>query len=74
MTGKIMEEVEKILTSIKGKKMIHKFLGKLEVLAIFKSTKKSMIIGGKVTEGKITKASKIKVVKTTICSNFGNLL
>ncbi|MFA6466711.1 MAG: translation initiation factor IF-2 [Patescibacteria group bacterium] len=71
---KLLEEVEKILTSIKGKKMIHKFLGKLEVLAIFKSTKKSMIIGGKVTEGKITKASKIKVLKNDQVETIGELL
>ncbi|MBT4849312.1 translation initiation factor IF-2 [Candidatus Parcubacteria bacterium] len=60
---KLLEEVEKILNSIKGKKTIHKLLGKLEVLAIFKTMKKSMIFGGKVVEGKITKSSKIKVIK-----------
>lgn len=71
---KLLEEVEKILTSIKGKKMIHKFLGKLEVLAIFKSTKKSMIIGGKVIEGKITKNSKIKILKNGQVEAIGELL
>ena len=70
---KLLEEVEKILTSIKGKKMIHKFLGKLEVLAIFKTAKKSMIIGGKVTQGKITKTSKIKVLKDGQVETIGEL-
>ena len=60
--------------NIKGKKTIHKFLGKLEVLAIFKSTKKSMIIGGKITEGKITKTSKIKVLKNGRVETIGELL
>jgi len=71
---KLLEEVEKILTNIKGKKTIHKFIGKLKVLAIFKSTKTSMIIGGKVIEGKITKASKIKVLKNDQVETIGELL
>lgn len=60
---KLLEEIEKILTGLKGKKMVHKLLGKMEVLAIFKTMKKGMIFGGKVIEGKATKASKIKVIK-----------
>jgi translation initiation factor IF-2 len=71
---KLLEEVEKILTGIKGKKMVHKFLGKLEVLAIFKTAKKSMIIGGKVVQGKITKNSKIKVLKDGQVETIGELL
>jgi len=70
---KLLEEIEKILTSIKGKKTVHKFLGKLKVLAIFKSTKNSMIVGGKVIEGKITKASKIKVLKNGQVETIGEL-
>lgn len=70
---KLLEEIEKILTSIKGKKTIHKFVGKLEVLAIFKSTKNSMIVGGKVIEGKITKTSRIKVLKNGQVETMGEL-
>jgi len=71
---KLLEEIEKILVGIKGKKIIHKFIGKLEVLAIFKSAKKSMIIGGKVIEGKVTKTSKIKVLKNGQVEAIGDLL
>ena len=71
---KLLEEVEKILKSIKGKKTIHKFLGKMQVLAIFKSTKNSMIVGGKITAGKITKKSKIKVLKNGQVEALGELL
>ncbi|MFA6307259.1 MAG: translation initiation factor IF-2 [Patescibacteria group bacterium] len=71
---KLLEEIEKILIGIKAKKTIHKFMGKLEVLAIFKSTPKSMIVGGKVIEGKITKNSKIKVLKNGQVESIGELL
>jgi len=70
---KLLEEVEKILTNIKAKKVVHKFLGKMEVLAIFKSSKKSMILGGKVVKGKITKDSKIKVLKNGEVETMGEL-
>lgn len=70
---KLLEEIEKILKNIKGKKMIHKFLGRLQVLAIFKSAKNSMIVGGKVLNGKITKNSKIKVLKNGQVEAIGAL-
>lgn len=71
---KLLEEIEKILNNIKGKKTIHKFIGKLEVLAIFKSTKNSMIVGGKIIEGKVTKTSKIKVLKNNQVDAIGQLV
>ncbi|MBU1202821.1 translation initiation factor IF-2 [Patescibacteria group bacterium] len=71
---KLLEEVEKILTAIKGKKTIHKFLGKMQVLAIFKTTKGGMIVGGKVIEGKISKDSKIKVLKNEQVETIGQLV
>jgi translation initiation factor IF-2 len=38
-------------------------LGKMKVLAIFKTGKKDMIVGGKVTSGKITSSSLIEVMR-----------
>lgn len=58
---KLLEDIEGRLKNIKVQKTIHKSLGKLEVLAIFKILKNSMVIGGKVIEGKINKDAKIKV-------------
>ncbi|MFA5126851.1 MAG: translation initiation factor IF-2 [Patescibacteria group bacterium] len=60
---KLLEDVARRLETIRAKKIIHKILGKLEVLAIFKTDKNSMIFGGKVIEGKVTKKCKIKVIK-----------
>ncbi|RJQ34672.1 translation initiation factor IF-2 [Candidatus Parcubacteria bacterium] len=71
---KLLEEVEKILTHIKAKKVIHKFLGTMQVLAIFKSSKNSMILGGKITKGKISKNAKIKVIKNGEVETMGELI
>jgi len=71
---KLLEDLEKRLTDIKAKKVIHNFLGRLEVLAIFKKSKDSLIFGGKVIEGKVTKNSKIKVIKNGEVETIGQLV
>jgi len=71
---KLLEDIEKRLKEIKGKKTIHKLLGKLEVLAIFKTTKNGMIFGGKVTEGKVTKKAKIKILKNSEVEAIGEIV
>ncbi|MCB9802912.1 translation initiation factor IF-2 [Candidatus Nomurabacteria bacterium] len=70
---KLLEDIERRLETIKVKKTVHNILGKLEVLAIFKTNKNSMILGGKVTEGKIVKDSKIKVLKNGEIEAVGEL-
>ena len=70
---KLLEDVEERLKSIKSKKTIHKLQGKMEVLAIFKTNKNSMIFGGKITEGKATKTSKIKVLKNDEVEAIGQI-
>ncbi len=70
---KLLEDIEQRLKNIKSKKTIHKFLGRLEVLAIFKKNKDGMIIGGKVVEGKISKNAKIKVLKNNEVETIGQL-
>lgn len=71
---KLLEDLEKRLTDIKSKKVIHNFVGRLEVLAIFKKSKDSLIFGGKVIEGKVTKNSKIKVIKNGEVETIGQLV
>lgn len=70
---KLLEEIERRLKNLKTKKTIHKLLGKLEVLAIFKTNKKSMIIGGKVVSGKIAKPAKIKLLRNNEIETIGEL-
>ena len=43
--------------------MVRKETGKLSVLAIFKTEKEGMIIGGKVLSGKISKGESVEVVR-----------
>ncbi len=47
--------------------------GKMKVLAIFRTEKKSMIVGGKVTDGKIIKDSLIDVVRSDKIIGKGKL-
>ncbi|MDD5749807.1 MAG: translation initiation factor IF-2 [Patescibacteria group bacterium] len=70
---KLLEDIEARLQSIKSKKIIHKFLGRMEVLAIFKKKRDSMIVGGRVLEGKVSKDSKIKVLKNGEVESIGAL-
>jgi len=58
---KLLEEIGERLKNIKVQRTVHKSLGRLKVLAIFKTKKDGMVIGGKVIEGKAVKESKIKV-------------
>jgi translation initiation factor IF-2 len=60
---KLLEDIEKRLITIKAKKTVHKIIGKMQVLAIFKSQKNSMIVGGKIVEGMIVKKCGVKVLK-----------
>lgn len=60
---KLLEDIEERLKNIKTKKTIHKIIGKMQVLAIFKSQKNSMIIGGKVVDGLVSKKCGVKVIK-----------
>ncbi len=71
---KLLEDIEERLKIAKGKKTIHKLVGKLKVLAVFKTTKGGMIFGGKVIEGKATKTSKIKVLKNDEVETIGEMI
>lgn len=70
---KLLEDIERRLETIKIKKTVHNISGKLQVLAIFKTEKNSMIIGGKVIDGKIIKNSKIKVLRKDEIEAVGEL-
>ncbi len=48
-------------------------LGKMNVLALFKTGKKDMIVGGKVTSGKITKGCLIEVMRNDAIIGKGKL-
>ncbi len=53
----VVEELEKLLSTEK----IITELGRLKVVAIFRTDKKAMTVGGRVTEGKITAGVKVRL-------------
>jgi len=59
----LVEEVKKMMIELLPMETIRTDYGKMEVLAIFKTGKTDMIIGGKVIENKINKNSLIEVYR-----------
>lgn len=57
----LVEEIKRLLSDMLPLEIIRNDFGKMEVLAIFKTGKGEMIIGGKVSSGKIVKKSQIEI-------------
>ena len=57
----LVEDIKKRLSDMLPPEIERSDFGKLKVLAIFKTGKKDMIVGGKVTKGKIVKGSLIEI-------------
>jgi translation initiation factor IF-2 len=55
--------VEKKVIDLAGVEIIEKVIGKLKVMAIFRTEKKEQIIGGKVEEGKIVPDMQARVIR-----------
>lgn len=58
---KLVESVKKDLAALLPPEIVRTDFGRLSVLAVFKSGKRDMIIGGRVSEGKIIKGSLLEV-------------
>jgi len=57
----LVEEIRKRLEEMLGEEVVRTDLGKLKVLAVFKTGKQDMIVGGKVTSGKMINGENIEV-------------
>lgn len=57
----LVEEVKKMLSDLLPVEIIRTDLGILKVLAIFKNGKREMIVGGRVSEGKMIKGENIEI-------------
>ncbi len=57
----LVAEVKRLLIEMLPPEIIRTDYGKMEVLAIFKTGKHDMIVGGKVIEGKIVKKSSLEI-------------
>ena len=59
----LAQAVRQLLEKKVGQEIVRNDLGKLKVLAIFRTEKNSQIIGGKVIEGEIKRGAKLEVVR-----------
>ena len=59
----LVEEIKKGLTKLLEPEIVKKELGKLKVIAIFKKEKSRMIVGGKVTSGKVENKVLVDVIR-----------
>ncbi len=57
----VIEKIKKELSLLLAPQIIKNTIGKLQVLATFKQDKTKMIIGGKVTDGKVLRRAKAEV-------------
>lgn len=59
----LVDEIKKRLSDMLGEEIVRTDLGKLKVLAIFKTGKQDMIVGGKVISGKMASKENIEVLR-----------
>ena len=70
----LIEDVKEEMSSRLAPEIKRTDLGRLKVLAIFKNMKKSMIVGGKVMNGKIVKGAQIEILRDKQPINKGKLV
>ena len=59
----LLEEIKVLLSGLIAPKIIENILGRLEVKQIFLRKKKELILGGRVTSGKVINKGKVKIVR-----------
>jgi translation initiation factor IF-2 len=57
----LVEEIQKLIEKIKEPELTRIYLGKVKILAVFKTDKSRQIVGGKVIEGEIKKGVKLEI-------------
>ena len=59
----MVEEVKKGLSKLLEPEIVREELGKLKVITIFRKEKSRMIVGGKVTSGKVVNKVRVDIVR-----------
>jgi len=59
----LVEDIKRRLEAMLGEDIIRTDLGKLKVLAVFKTGKEDMIVGGKVTSGKMVNEENLEILR-----------
>ena len=69
----LVEEIKRRLEGMLGEEIVRTDLGKLKVLAVFRTGKKDMIVGGKVMSGKMVNGESIEVLRGEKSAGRGKL-
>lgn len=69
----LVEDIRRQMSDLLPPEIKRTDLGKMKVLAIFKSTKHDMIVGGRVTTGKIVKGENMEIVRDSDLIGKGEL-
>ena len=70
----LIEDIKSEMSELLDPEIKRTDLGKLKILAIFKNMKTGMVVGGKVTTGKIVKGEKLEVVRDKEVIGSGKLV
>lgn len=70
----LVEDVKNEMSNFLEPEIKRTDLGKLKVLAIFKTTKKQMIVGGKVSSGKLVKGQNLEITRKGKIIGLGKLV
>jgi translation initiation factor IF-2 len=70
----LIDDIKSRLENMLEPEVTRTDLGKMEVLAIFKTTKKDMIVGGKVTKGLLKKGTSLEIMRGENLIGSGNLI
>ncbi len=69
----LIEDVKEGMSELLEPEIKRTNIGKLKVLAVFKNMKTGMVVGGKVTTGKIVKGEKLEIVRDKQVIGSGSL-
>ncbi|MBL7022222.1 translation initiation factor IF-2 [Patescibacteria group bacterium] len=69
----LIDDVTAALEKIKIQEQLRVQLGEMEALAIFKTGKNFMVVGGKVTKGKVLNNSLVKIIRNDEIVDFGTI-
>ncbi len=69
-----VEEVRKAMTELLDPEITRNEIGQIEILAIFKTEKPRMVVGGKIVSGKLKKGAKFEIQRKGEAAGLGKIV
>ena len=69
-----VEEVRKAMVELLDPEVIRNEIGKIEILAVFKTEKPRMVVGGKIVSGRLKKGLKADVLRNGVSVGLGKIV